>query len=512
MVQELASPSGGRSAARRPAGRGARQRRPPASPIPTTGSSGTVSSPGTRRWACGTRHASRRSSTSSCVEIAAPHPARRRRRHLPRRGRRRAAMAASRVALTVWQARDRRGSLPRLSRRGLRPARQRVLARCPARSAARSRARLARSEHVTIWGAWVCTLLYTMRHGVSSRSRRRVRVHRGRAAAAPRTGTPRSRSSTLTADSNAGAPVADAVPVARRRRTRTSRYEPLDPADLAGLDVVFLGAPARRSRRRSSPSSSTRSATSSTSAPTSGCRAPPTSTGTARPHTAPELLDRFAFGLPELYRDEIAPPATSRRPAAIRRRVVARARAARSPTGSSSRRASWSTRSRGSRAPGAALEVASLFGEIDENVEAYGLLTHRHTAEMEMALAQGRGRDGAGAVHAAPRAHDAGHPRDVLRAADGRRARPPTELLGDVPRRSTPTSRSWSVTDEPPATKATLGIERRARHRPLRRAHRHGPRARRDRQPREGRVGSGDPVRQPAARAPGDHRRCPWSG
>ena len=35
-------------------------------------------------------------------------------------------------------------------------------------------------------------------------------------------------------------------------------------------------------------------------------------------------------------------------------------------------------------------KVTSLFSEVDENVAAYGLLTHRHTAEMEMALGRCR--------------------------------------------------------------------------------------------------------------------------
>ena len=43
------------------------------------------------------------------------------------------------------------------------------------------------------------------------------------------------------------------------------------------------------------------------------------------------------------------------------------------------------------------------------------------------------------------------------------------------------------VTDEPPSTKATLGLEHRPPHRPLRRAHRLGRRALRHRQPGEGR-------------------------
>jgi N-acetyl-gamma-glutamyl-phosphate reductase len=35
---------------------------------------------------------------------------------------------------------------------------------------------------------------------------------------------------------------------------------------------------------------------------------------------------------------------------------------------------------------GRGLKASSLFAEVDENFQAYGLLTHRHTAEMELAL------------------------------------------------------------------------------------------------------------------------------
>jgi len=40
---------------------------------------------------------------------------------------------------------------------------------------------------------------------------------------------------------------------------------------------------------------------------------------------------------------------------------------------------------------GRGLKATSLFAEVDENVNAYGLLTHRHTAEMEMTLARAAG-------------------------------------------------------------------------------------------------------------------------
>ena len=41
---------------------------------------------------------------------------------------------------------------------------------------------------------------------------------------------------------------------------------------------------------------------------------------------------------------------------------------------------------------GRGLKATSLFAEVSDNVTAYGLLTHRHTAEMEQALAHVAGQ------------------------------------------------------------------------------------------------------------------------
>ena len=132
----------------------------------------------------------------------------------------------------------------------------------------------------------------------------------------------------VTADSNAGAARRRPLPVAGRRVPRPRRTSRSSRADLAGLDVVFLrpaarpvaggrgGArrhrrPRRRPRRRLPAAAARR-----------------TSSGTARRHQAPELIDRFAFGMPELYRDEIAGRASRGRARVLPDDRVARARAA----------------------------------------------------------------------------------------------------------------------------------------------------------------------------------------
>jgi N-acetyl-gamma-glutamyl-phosphate reductase len=103
-------------------------------------------------------------------------------------------------------------------------------------------------------------------------------------------------------------------------------------------------------------------------------------------HRAPETVGRFAYGLVELYRDDLAshdhvaapgcyPTAVSLACAPllaldlVEPRVIADAVS-------------------GVSGAGRGLKTASLFSEANENVSAYGLLTHRHTAEMEQALSK----------------------------------------------------------------------------------------------------------------------------
>ena len=169
--------------------------------------------------------------------------------------------------------------------------------------------------------------LCILRHGVSSGRRRGVGVHGSRAPAPPRRPS-RDRGRAWSPPTRTRAP---------RSATSTRRW----PAAYEGLTYEQVGAGRPRrprpgvprasrtaSRRRSPATWSTPSATWSTSAPTSGSRSPTTSSGTASAHTAPELLDRFAFGMPELYRDEIVARPPRRRARLLPDHRVARAGAA----------------------------------------------------------------------------------------------------------------------------------------------------------------------------------------
>ena len=327
--------------------------------------------------------------------------------------------------------------------------------------------------------------------------RRGVRVHRRRAAAALRAATPTSR---------CGWPPATPRPAPRSRScTRASAaaypdlaFTPYDPAAVAGLDLVFLGLPHGASQaivpellgkvghlvdlaadfRLQDPSLY------------------PQWYGEA--HTAPELLPDFAYGLPELFRDEIraadhvATPGCYPTAAALAlaplvraglvetdgiivdaasgrvgRRPAARSRTPRSapstrtspPTGCST----TATRPRWSRC------------------SAPPCCSRPHLAPMNR-----------------------GHPRHLLRPAH--RRRPRTDALLDLPadglrrRAVRRRHRRLAVHQGHPR------LELRPRHRPLRRAHRLGRGHRRHRQPHQGRVGRGRAVRQPPPRPPRDHR------
>ena len=346
-----------------------------------------------------------------------------------------------------------------------------------------------------------------MRHGVSSGGRRRVRVHGRRAAAAARR-APRDRGR------------------ARHRRLQRGRG----------------GAPTSTRRSRAAygdltyaPRATPPTSPGSTSC-SSRCRT------ASRSGSCPALVDTVGhvvdlgadFRLPADVYD------------AVVRRAARRARAARPVRvrAASSCSATRSRRTRTSPRPGcyptaAALALAPLVA--DGLVEphghrgrrgvgrlgrgpraqghepvlrgatrtscAYGLLTHRHTGEMEQALdARRPGTPVAGAVHAAPRADDARHPRHLLRPPGGRRPvdraaarRTYREFYADEPfvrrgRRAAgdqgDARRERRATSPCASTRAPAPCSRSAR----------------DGQPREGRVGPGDPGRQPRARPARDDR------
>ncbi|MBT8216874.1 MAG: N-acetyl-gamma-glutamyl-phosphate reductase [Acidimicrobiia bacterium] len=109
-------------------------------------------------------------------------------------------------------------------------------------------------------------------------------------------------------------------------------------------------------------------------------------------HTAPELLDDFVYGLPELFRTSItgatrvAVPGCYVTTAALTLAPLV-TQGLIEPTGIVVDAAS------GVSGAGRAPKASTAFSTVDENFTAYGLLNHRHTPEMQMALSRHAGTD-----------------------------------------------------------------------------------------------------------------------
>jgi len=187
----------------------------------------------------------------------------------------------------------------------------------------------------------------------------------------------------VTADANAGATVGDLYPSLAAAYTDLT-YDRVSPADLAGLDLVFLCLPHGQSQAIAGELVDTVGHVVDLGA---DFRLPVADYEQwyGETHAAPDLVDRFAFGLPELYRDQItgarhvASPGCYPTTAALALAPLLAAGLV-EPTGIVVDAVS------GVSGAGRGLKVTSLFAEVSDNVSAYGLLTHRHTAEMELAL------------------------------------------------------------------------------------------------------------------------------
>jgi N-acetyl-gamma-glutamyl-phosphate reductase len=101
------------------------------------------------------------------------------------------------------------------------------------------------------------------------------------------------------------------------------------------------------------------------------------------PHEAPELLDRFVYGVPELHRDAII---TSKTVAAAGCYPTTTILALKPLLDLIDPNTITVNAASGVSGAGKGLKDETHFNTVDENFTAYGLLSHRHTAEMEMEL------------------------------------------------------------------------------------------------------------------------------
>jgi N-acetyl-gamma-glutamyl-phosphate reductase len=248
------------------------------------------------------------------------------------------------------------------------------------------------------------------------------------------------------AGSRAGAPVGVHTPSLAAAYPSLA-YVEADPSALDGLDLVFFALPHGESQRIV-PQVLDTVGTVVDLAADFRLRDPalyPAWYG--EEHGAPELLASFAYGLPELFRDElagaplIAAPGCYPTAASLALAPFVRAGAV-EPSGIVVDAAS------GVSGAGRAASERLHFGTVDEDFVAYGLLTHRHTPEIEQVL----GAQVLFTPHLAPMT------RGILATCYARPARQLTtadamatlhDAYGD--------ERFVVVTEEPPSTKATSG-------------------------------------------------------
>jgi N-acetyl-gamma-glutamyl-phosphate reductase len=188
----------------------------------------------------------------------------------------------------------------------------------------------------------------------------------------------------VTADSNAGKRVSDLFPGLAPAFGDTV-LAPLDAADLRGFDLVFMMLPHGASQALMPQVVDDVAHIVDLGA---DFRLPPDvyARWYGESHTAPELVGRFAYGLVELYRDDLATHAHIAAPGCYPT-AVSLACAPLLALGLVEPHIIADAVS-GVSGAGRGLKVTSLFSEANENVSAYGLLTHRHTAEMEQALSK----------------------------------------------------------------------------------------------------------------------------
>lgn len=224
-------------------------------------------------------------------------------------------------------------------------------------------------------------------------------------------------------------------------------FSAYDPSAVAGLDLVFLGLPHGASQgivpellgkvghlvdlaadfRLQDPSLYPR--------------------WYGEAHTAPELLPAFAYGLPELFRDEIkasahvATPGCYPTAASLALAPLVRAGVVET-TGIIVDAAS------GVSGAGRPPKPNTTFCAVDEDLTAYGLLDHRHTPEMEQVL----GASVLFTPHLAPMN------RGILATCYARpTGSTTTEALLDLQRSAYADEPFVVVLEGSPSTKATLG-------------------------------------------------------
>ena len=255
-----------------------------------------------------------------------------------------------------------------------------------------------------------------------------------------------------TADANAGVPAVELYPSLAAAYPGLE-FAPLDPAALAGLDVVFCALPHGASQGLVPGLVDLVGHVVDLGAdfrlPAAGY-----AEWYGEPHGAPGLLDRFGYGMVELFRTEVTQRAHVAAPgcyptAASLALAPLVAEALVEPTGIVVNAVS------GVSGAGRKLAAANLYAEREQNVVGYGLCGHRHTGEIEHVLSAVGGTP----VQVLFTPHLVPMTRGILATCTARPAVAglTTVDLLDRYRAFYADDPFVVVTDDPPATKATLG-------------------------------------------------------
>lgn len=202
-------------------------------------------------------------------------------------------------------------------------------------------------------------------------------------------GHPRLRVRLATGDTQAGAPIAGLYPNLRAVYGERP-FDAFDPDAADGLDLVFLGLPHGASAEAAAQLVGRVGHLVDLSADFRLHDPALYPTWYGAEHAHPELLERFVFGLPELFRDSlrgaelVAAPGCYVTTAVLTLAPLVAAGLV-EPTGIVVDAAS------GASGAGRPPKQNTTFCTVDEDFTAYGLLRHRHTPEIEQALSDHAG-------------------------------------------------------------------------------------------------------------------------
>jgi N-acetyl-gamma-glutamyl-phosphate reductase len=180
----------------------------------------------------------------------------------------------------------------------------------------------------------------------------------------------------------AGRPIADVYP----NLSTSLPFSELDPGSLEELDLVFLALPHGASMELGARLHKAGVACVDLSADFRLHNAEAYPTWFGSPHSAPEMLEDWAYGLPELHRASIAKARAVANPgcyptAAVLALAPLVAAGVIDPTSIVVSAAS------GVSGAGRGVNAGVHFSHVDANFKAYGLPTHKHTPEIEQELA-----------------------------------------------------------------------------------------------------------------------------